>query len=60
MIFFSEGRVTEVGESPVPLLCDNRARLWIEKDIVLIGNFKGLELIIGEGWVLAPDVSQAS
>ena len=58
MIFFSEGGV--VGESPVPLLFDNRARLWIEKDIVLIGNFKGLEVIIGEGWVFAPDVQANS
>ena len=46
MEFFDEGWVIVVGDSPSPLLIDNRARLWIVEDTVLIGDLHGMEMIL--------------
>ena len=46
MEFLDEGWVIVVGDSPSPLLVDNRARLWIVKDTVLIGDLHGMEMIL--------------
>ena len=45
MEFLDEGWVV-VGDSPSPLLIDNRARLWIVEDTVLIGDLHGMEMIL--------------
>ena len=58
----------EVGDGSAPLFLDNRARLWVEKDTVLIGNLAGLEIVIGEtAWfsispsdAIAPDAPPGS
>ena len=42
---FLEGWVV-VGDSPSPLLIDNRARLWIVEDTVMIGDLHGMEMIL--------------
>ena len=46
MEFLDEGWVIVVGDSPSPLLVDNRARLWIVEDTVLIGDLHGMEMIL--------------
>ena len=51
MEFLDEGWVVAygdrvVGDSPSPLLIDNRARLWIVEDTVLIGDLHGMEMIL--------------